>query len=258
MNDRSLVRVAARLSIVVLVLGAFFLLREAGGAAVGEPLLPDLTMSVPTDLRTEGAEAGGTVLRFTSIMNNLGAGDLIVDGVREDGDWQLSQEVRHESGSSKSSLDAGLVWGGDGHDHWHVVGAARYRLESPEGPLGADRYDHKVGFCIFDSVAQATDLPGAPAGVFYRSEGCGLASDDEVAMGLSVGWGDRYRSSLPGQWIDITDLPDGLYRLVAQVDPDGLFTESDTTNNEAWTDFEIISSDSETRVVVVGGGPEAV
>ncbi len=228
----------------------------AAGDDASVVLLPDLTMSPPADLRTERSDDGGHVLRFSAVMNNEGAGDLVVDGERDGAAWRLTQHIDREGDTpGVQELAADLVWGGDGHDHWHVLGAARYRLEDRAGVVGdPDRVDHKVGFCIFDSVPHDTDLPGAPAAVVYPSEGCGEQGDDTVAMGLSVGWGDRYQSWLPGQWIDITGLPPGTYRVVASVDPDGLFTESDTTNNEAWTEFVLEDDGDGPTIEVIASG----
>ena len=50
-------------------------------------------------------------------------------------------------------------------------------------------------------------------------------------MGLSVGYADRYRAFLDGQAIDLTDVPEGRYRLVHRVDAD--IVESDYSNNVA-------------------------
>ena len=44
-------------------------------------------------------------------------------------------------------------------------------------------------------------------------------------MGLSVGWGDQYSASTNFQWIDITGLPNGRYRLTATADPSHLVSE---------------------------------
>ena len=223
----------------------------------GTELLPDLAMSPPSDLRTEPGEDGGHVLRFTAIMNNLGAADLMVDGARLGDTWTLSQRIpRADSGIEMRGLTADLIWGGDGHDHWHVIDAARFRIETADGPLDTARFDHKVGFCIFDSVPQASGLVGAPDRVVYTIDGCGLQGDDEVAMGLSIGWGDRYRAELPGQWIDLTGMSAGQYRLVAEVDPDGLFAESNRENNEAWTDFALVDTDSGPRVAELRSGAD--
>jgi hypothetical protein len=61
-------------------------------------------------------------------------------------------------------------------------------------------------------------------------------------MGLSVGWGDLYGYTLPDQYIDITSLPDGSYRLWATGDKSNQFLESNDTNNKTWVDLRISGS----------------
>jgi hypothetical protein len=80
-------------------------------------------------------------------------------------------------------------------------------------------------------------------------------------MGLSVAWRDVYSASLPNQYIDITELPAGRYRLWAEADPvgtdrsTGWFVESDETNNVTWVDFELELDPPSVRVV---GQPSGV
>jgi len=52
-------------------------------------------------------------------------------------------------------------------------------------------------------------------------------------QGLSKGWTDTYRSHLEGQWIDVTGVPDGTYRLRSTADPELRLHESPRTNNAA-------------------------
>jgi lysyl oxidase len=72
-------------------------------------------------------------------------------------------------------------------------------------------------------------------------------------MGLSVGWGDIYRWSLPDQYIDITGLTNGRYRLYAEVDPDNWFQENNARNNLSWINIRI----SGEKVTIVRYGPGA-
>ncbi len=44
--------------------------------------------------------------------------------------------------------------------------------------------------------------------------------------------GDLYKADLDCQWIDITDVPSGLYDLRLIVNPDYLIPESDHDNNQ--------------------------
>jgi hypothetical protein len=64
-------------------------------------------------------------------------------------------------------------------------------------------------------------------------------------MGLSTGWGDRYGASLPDQYIDVTELEDGKYRLRATADASNWFKESNDKNNKTWVDLTLIHRDGE-------------
>jgi len=223
---------------VVAAVAAVVLLRSGdnAGDAVGEALLPDLWTSAPFELSVSDVE-GRTVLRFTSEMNNKGAGDLLLRG---NPNGEVRQWVEHsEAGHTTAALDVEVVWGGDTHDHWHIKDVARYWVANPDGTAVGDELDNKVGFCIFDSVDFQSGLPGAPDAVRHEIGGCGTRLGPEIAMGLSVGWGDQYRFDLAGQFIDIEALEPGTYLLMAEVDPDRRLQELDTTNNTAATEFTL-------------------
>ena len=58
-------------------------------------------------------------------------------------------------------------------------------------------------------------------------------------MGISVGWGDRYGSLLRDQYVDVTNLTSGNYRLSATADLAGQFTEASESNNTTWVDLKL-------------------
>jgi hypothetical protein len=58
-------------------------------------------------------------------------------------------------------------------------------------------------------------------------------------MGLSPGWADPYSWLLTDQALEVTDLPDGTYRLQATADPDRWFRESNERNNVSWVDVRL-------------------
>lgn len=219
-------------------------------------LLPDMTMSPPRDLEITEHEEGGHALRFTSIMNNLGQSSFVMTGNRADtttDEWSLSQVVEGAEPESRT-VEGTLIWGGDGHDHWHLVGAASYVLESAEGSSGDEaRGDDKVGFCIFDGWIVEPKVPEASDAPTFAEPGCGREESLEITMGLAVGWSDPYPSFLFGQSIDITGLPDGRYRLTASVDPGELLVEADPGNNTAWTEFDLAVTDTETPQLTLVG-----
>lgn len=123
-------------------------------------------------------------------------------------------------------------------------------------PGSAGRPDAKIGFCFYDS---GRELDRGPEERRFRGAGCGKEDSESFLMGLTPGWGDTYDFMLPGQSIDVSDLPDGNYRLWAHADPQGWFHEVDRDNNLTWVDMELLTLESGSRgarVLEVGPRPE--
>jgi hypothetical protein len=158
-------------------------------------------------------------------------------------------------GYSERGTEAELVFAGDAHDHWHVAQAEAHQVETMDGEVVATLT--KIGFCFFDNLDYATELPMAPQAVVHHAAECGEQFNREIGMGLSVGWGDEYPWYLFGQSIEITDVPDGRYRLRAIADPADWFTETDESNNETWSIIDLRTVDGVVQVEVVEQGPAA-
>jgi hypothetical protein len=94
-------------------------------------------------------------------------------------------------------------------------------------------------------------LAGAPSAPVYG--GCGSVGDLRVKTGLSVGWGDTYPAGIAFQWIDITGLKAGRYRLRAIADPANWFAETNNANNSTWVDLKLTGA----GIRVVAYGPAA-
>jgi hypothetical protein len=219
--------------------------------------LPDLAPSPPPNLQTRRIN-GRWHVGFSTRIVNVGEGDFIFRGVRDKGVWRVEQGIPYStSGAEFVRLDAPLIWGGDGHDHWHVARVAVARLVAldsrgtPE-PNQNGRSDTKVGFCFFDHTHQ---LERGPDEAVYSRHSCGHEDDDVVAMGLSPGWNDTYRSVLPGQVIDVTGLPAGRYRLWMEIDKPGRFRETTRRNNRTWVDFRMYKTPQGLAAPVFAAGP---
>jgi hypothetical protein len=215
--------------------------------------LPDLGMARLADFSIQRTN-GRTLLRFSTTIVNVGAGPFQVRGQRSstgDPDMSVTQHVFQEGGGRRDvATPATMFYSGDGHNHWHVRDLERYELKRLDNGVKVGT-GAKHGFCFWDNVAYRLSLPGAPQSRVYS--GCGTASNLTVTVGLSVGWGDRYPSTLVGQYIDITGLTAGSYRLIATADPSNWFVESNGANNATWVDLQIRSND----VSVKGWGPSA-
>jgi hypothetical protein len=233
-----------RLAVLVSVL-IVALLASAGNASAASDRLPDLAMARLQHIVTENTADGRRLLRFSAIIVNVGVGPFELRSRRTDtsSSWSSRQVIYNDAGGLRSvaTPSVQLVYGGDGHNHWHVRDLERYRLVPLDNASG-NRTGHKAGFCFFDNYQYKLSLPGAPQTVKYPRSACGTQTSLTLRHGLSVGWGDNYQWSLPDQYIDTTGLPDGTYRLWATADQANFFLESNDANNSAWADLRIDAS----------------
>jgi hypothetical protein len=211
--------------------------------------LPDLAMMAPFDFRIDTTtQPGKRLLRFSTVQVNVGPGPYRVygfddDGTADHGDvLSVVQWIKREDGTwTQRDTSAQMTWSGDGHDHWHIIDFQRFKLVSLDSKVLGNAA--KIGFCSFDSYPYTSSKPA-----FYTTERdiCQTSSAGKVLMGTSRGWGDIYRWSIAFQWIDITGLPNGRYKLRVIVDPPfksgGRMRESDDSNNRSWTKIKIGTS----------------
>ena len=229
---------------------AFALLAAASKpASAASDLLPDLGMARLQDLAIENTSDGRKLLRFDSIVVNVGDGPFEAIGRRPDttSEMRVRQRIYDDAGGYRQRLTtAKMYFAGDGHTHWHLRDLEEYTLERLDnGALVGTGAKH--GFCFFDNYRF-----GSNQEKYYRD--CGRNPDAlRQRMGLSVGWGDIYQSSLPDQYIDITELVSGSYRLTATADAADWFSETNNTNNFTWVEIQI----SGNSVSVQKYGPSA-
>ena len=72
---------------------------------------------------------------------------------------------------------------------------------------------------------------------------------------LSVGWGDRYPWDIAYQYVNISGLAPGNYRLTVTADAQSIFRESNDGNNFTYTDLYIARPGYSSRIL--GYGPSA-
>ena len=154
------------------------------------------------------------LLRFDLITPNIGAGDLYlgppVINNRPDG--------RFEYGAC--------------HLHYHFRGYADYRLMAMSSDAEVAR-GHKQSFCLLDSAR-------------YMDLGRALRSGEAytcVDQGIHAGWFDLYDRALDCQYIDITDVPPGRYRVRARINELRGLTETRYDDNEVFREVEIPATD---------------
>jgi len=235
----------SRLLVLSLVLLLAVLLPDAPALADAHPPQPDLAMAQLTDLRIESS-GGRRRLRFTTEIVNLGDARFEVRGTTSSANrLQKTTEqlvVEIVDGAYKDTYVATPAVMefdvGDGHSHWHVIDLEKYELKrSPAEGDALLKLGAKRGFCFYDYHAYRLSLSGAPASAVYNS--CQANANGIVTMGLSIGWGDIYYSNLAGQYVDLTDIKDGRYRLWATADAGGWFAEKSESNNRTWVDIQL-------------------
>ena len=194
----------------------------------------------------EQVDYGSTrCLRFSNDIRNAGAGPLVLRFRDDQGfatQCEMDQEIK-VAGGPPLERNAGPCVFHPQHAHFHYQNMAQYLLfqVGAGGRPGATPVarSRKVGYCLGDvddysfgsaqtrpSTYPALD-PGAtrPTACFPNT----VPTDHPALwdyMGISAGWGDVYTWDLPGQYIDISHIGDGVYEVVSRANPDGGLLES--------------------------------
>ena len=200
--------------------------------------------------------AGRRLLRYTATIVNVGDGPFEARGTRPDTStttMSVVQRVYDDAGGYQDiAAGSDMFWAGDGHNHWHLrdlEGGVLTRLDNGV-QVGTSA---KHGFRFWDGGVFDLSLPGAPRSAQYLSCGdaCKIDVLDDV-MGLSVGWADTYSAGTAYQWIDITGLKGGKYKLTAMADPSQYFSETDNSNNSA--SATLLITKNQVRILGYSGG----
>jgi len=233
---------------------------KPGRAATDQ--LPDLGIDKLTSIQikkctnTTGdcAYAGQRQLRFDTRIVNIGAGAFEANGSRPDTSTptlSVTQRIFDDAGAYRDvPTTAEMYYAGDGHTHWHLRDLESYELIRLDNGVKVGT-GAKEGFCFWDNYRF-----GSTADPYYIQ--CSNNQPDALAvkMGLSRGWGDTYGSGTVDQYIDVTNLSSGRYRLQATADAANWFVESNNTNNVTWVDVQLKAGPN-TKVSVLQYGPSA-
>jgi hypothetical protein len=213
--------------------------------------LPDLRQAPSYGIATQSRRLRSgrrDELMFGSLTWNAGPGKLEVEAFRERGQTLQAYQVFYRDGDRAGREQRGtMVWhAGVGHNHFHFHSFAHYQLTRMDGSVVQDAGKHS--WCIVDTDVVDTTLPGVEAGSSdaFGIGGCGMDPGSLWArLSLSVGSGDYYGPGTSGQTIDITHVPNGLYRIRLEANPSRVIAESDYENNVS------------TRIIRLGGVPGA-
>jgi hypothetical protein len=226
--------------------GARHALTPAAITAAPDPgTVPDL-VALPAYGILTSHERGHDYLQFGADVWNRGPASLIVEGFRLPGEDRMdAYQYFSEDGVVVGRAPVGSFDFDrrDGHQHWHFLQFARYRLLDQADAAVRSR---KQAFCL----APTDPIDLVVDGAVWRPDQlgfsrCGSATSTWIREVLPTGWGDTYYQGVPGQSFDITALPNGTYRIEVRANPEGLLFDGDPSN------------DVELREVVLGGVPGA-
>ena len=179
----------------------------------------------------------GNRLAFSATEWNGGTSPLVVDGFRRPGkDIMNAYEYFYDSDGNQLGYQpvGTMKWDPrPTHQHWHFEDFARYRL------LNANKVSiqrsHKEAWCLANTDAVDYTIPEAN----WRPDSTDLATACGGHEALAVrevldsGSGDTYDQYRAGQAFDLHKIPNGIYYISVEVNPNGNLVESDTTNNVA-------------------------
>jgi hypothetical protein len=199
-------------------------------------LLPDLRTLPPNELQLELRPGGQRWLRLGNTVWNNGAGPLALIGTQDRAKQEtiVTQRITYSDGSTRDQMVGAFVWDAR-HGHFHFDYFALYEVWSltPQDELlEVVARSEKLSWCIIES--NAIDREHDAFERIRRYTTC-----EQDVQGLQPGWGDRYGAHLPGQAIDISWLPDGVYALRSTANPDALIIERSYINNTGTVLFEL-------------------
>jgi hypothetical protein len=176
------------------------------------------------------------VVRFDGFVTNIGDGPLRIAGNPSAGN--VHQFLLEAGGDPADPADyqqgpaVTLVYEtDDGHNHWHLKDAQEYALWN-EAMSQQVTVGSKVGFCLYD-----IGRVWASAGPQYFSTASVQFCDKNdpgstaIEMGVTQGWKDVYRSSVSQQWVDVSAIAPGNYRLSSRTDVSNQIVEKNEANN---------------------------
>jgi hypothetical protein len=190
--------------------------------------LPDLRTLPVFDLHIRLLPNNRRSLRLANTIWNSGSGPLELSGEFNAATHRtrVVQHIHSAAGDKHEILVGEFVWHST-HDHWHFDEFTLYELWTLESDHSLGQVvasSDKLSYCVIDTDVIDRDIPNFSPRRNYAN--CG-----QNRQGLSVGWGDTYKSFLDGQSLDLTGLPDGFYALTSRVNPNGVILEADYSNN---------------------------
>jgi hypothetical protein len=177
----------------------------------------------------------GNYLQFAATVWNGGDSPMVVDGFRRSGEDLMDayQYFFDTAGNQVGYQPVGTMqWDPrPTHNHWHFTDFARYQLLNQDKTLA--RRSEKEAFCLANTDAVDYTVPGAdwhPDGTDLGTA-CGDYGSLSVRESLAAGSGDTYAQFRAGQSFDLKGLPNGIYWISVEANPEHNLVEKSTANN---------------------------
>lgn len=238
--------------------------------------------SAPNGECVKSGPVGAVRIRFTTAVDNAGAGPLVVLGERPPGQATMTVRQAFQEGvggpipstyadAQRATAMSMYYEPAKMHEHWHLLGFEHFELMTLNG--GVVVTDRKNGFCLGDRYPTADadqlantphdDGSGAPQNKlanFLEGTNCEHLKPQatDVTEGISVGRGDDYTYDVDFQWLDLTSAPSGTYDIVNTVNADHTILESDYGNDSSSIAISIQWPDGASKAPAVITAPPTV
>ena len=213
-------------------------------------------------------------LRFTTDIQNVGAGSLTAQipaaGVDPTGQVQVgyvpgdceAYQLVTEANGAQVSRPAGSCEFHTEHAHFHYDNLLLYSMykAGTGDTLGAQvGVSQKESFCLTDDdyAGYGTAGPNGPRANVGQPD-CNLprqasaptpgqpGSGTYVTEGITPGWGDVYTWDTPDQYIDVTNVPSGVYDVVEETNPTGAILVAGPVSTCAMTQIRLTAGSPDT------------
>lgn len=211
-------------------------------SSVDLPIDPDPDPSTRPDLSALPAWAISTnhqgdkdFLSFASTGWNAGPAPMVVEGFRTGAEETMDafQYFYDSDGDAISRAPVGSFHFDHrgGHHHWHFLQFVRYSVLNAATSEVVRSF--KQSFCLAPTDSIDLTVPGALFLPYLpeMSSVCGGQEARWLREALPAGWGDTYYQSVAGQAFNITNLPNGAYKIRVAMNPLGLLKEVSSANN---------------------------
>lgn len=193
-------------------------------------------------------------LQFSATVWNAGTGPLVVDGFRRGSSDVMDayQYFIDSEGNQTGYQKVGtMIWHqAPSHNHWHFKDFAKYSLLNAD--LSEVVISRKESFCLANTDAVDHTIRGAdwqPENTDLHTA-CGDRSSISLREVLASGSGDTYAQFRAGQSFRIDNLPNGIYYIAVEGNPNRNLVELRTTNNRSLRKIKLSGTPTHRKLTV--------